>query len=318
MNSMHLFIRFSWVILFAQGLLCAQQKEGRVLGLLSPEMRYVTALEEADLTACNLKKGEYQELDGALFTNTAHCFQNKERMQPSCASNTIKGLAALGMEVSLSERRACSPIIFCLKTPDGEATFCSQQISSSHPPLNKENFRDVALLHIDGVGLFDGLLIEQTMHLAKEMGVKISFDLANSDLAALFRERIFALLERYVDILFLNEAQADTLAHLPPKEAAHFLKNFCNIVVVTSKSEGCWVGSERTLFHAPAITTSGIEKRGREELFASAFLYGYLHDYSLKTCARIGNIATKAAGETAEDALSESQWREIRHLMSRN
>jgi sugar/nucleoside kinase (ribokinase family) len=172
-------------------------------------------------------------------------------------ANTINGLTTLGVSASLLEF-----------------------------PLQKDHLKGVKILHMDGLDLELGISIEKTMQLAKGMGVKISLALANAKSVDTFRERILVLLEKYTDILFLNEEEANVLTHLPPQGAARFLKNFCPIVVIKARDQGYWVASDRLLFHAPASVGPVTDA---SDLFASGFLFGYLHHYSLKSCARFGN-----------------------------
>jgi sugar/nucleoside kinase (ribokinase family) len=317
--------------------------EYQVLGLGSPCIDYIIPVQEEDLIHLNLKKGGQLEIEKQALVELIDLFQEKMVFTGNCTANTIKGLASLGIPCALTGHIGNDPLgdrikkdftqlkvatlfseasataqIACLITPDGERSFYAfiqpeREISES--ALKKEYFEGVELVHMEGFRLYNETYMEKSMQLAQEAGAKISLDLANAALVETFRERILALLTD-TDIVFANEDEAYALTHLPPKQAAIFLKNFCSIAVVKVGNQGCWVAFDRTLFHAPAVATTVVDTTGAGDLFASAFLYGYLHNYSPRTCARFGNLAGGAAVELYGAELPLTKWKEIRLAIS--
>jgi sugar/nucleoside kinase (ribokinase family) len=89
-----------------------------------------------------------------------------------------------------------------------------------------------SVVHLEGSLLENGVCLEKSMQMAKACGSKILFDLSNTKMVADYRERIFALLEAYTDVLILNEEEAFALTKLPPERSEQFLKNFCPSVII--------------------------------------------------------------------------------------
>lgn len=79
-----------------------------------------------------------------------------------------------------------------------------------------------------------GTAMESAMQVAASAGAEISLDLTTSNLAIIeaFRERIWAVIEKYTDVLVLSPKEAYALTHLPPDQAADFLKNLCPVVII--------------------------------------------------------------------------------------
>jgi len=87
------------------------------------------------------------------------------------------------------------------------------------------------------------------------------------------------------------------------------------LVVVKAGHQGCWICSEGRLFHSPGIPANVVDTTGAGDLFASAFLYGYLNGYSLQACAYFGNLAGHAGVERFGAELDPLKWKEIRQAI---
>ncbi len=85
--------------------------------------------------------------------------------------------------------------------------------------------------------LVNGVAMESALKVAQAAGSRASLDLAGTVPETLekYRERILANLEKYTEILYLDERQAFALTHLPPDQAIQFLRNFCSEVVLLEK-----------------------------------------------------------------------------------
>ena len=91
-------------------------------------------------------------------------------------------------------------------------------------PLNKGAFTN-------------GIAMEAAMHAAASAGVQISLDLTTFHPAVIerFRERIWAILEKYTHTLLITPEAVFALTHLPLDQGVDFLKNFCPIVIIKNK-----------------------------------------------------------------------------------
>ncbi|MCC5831641.1 MAG: adenosine kinase [Chlamydiales bacterium] len=310
-----------------------------VLGLGAPCLDYVIKAEEKDLARYGLKKGGSIEIDAdtlasILHDNTSLVFSG------GCVANTIKGMATLGISCALTGKvgndqmgakigsifqevgvtafftQSTYPTtqIACLVTPDGERSFCScakTEREISEKELNPAHFKEIRLAYLSGYRLLNGSYIEKSFRLAKEAGALVSFDLADSSIVDKYRERLWATIPAYVDILFANEEEAYSLVGLPPKRAAAFLKNFCKIAIVKVGSNGCWISSKEGIFHSPGVPTQTVDTTGAGDLFAAGFLYAYLKGKPLPACAYLGNLAGSAAVERHGAELSAERWSRV-------
>lgn len=172
------------------------------------------------------------------------------------------------------------------------------------------------LVHIEGYMLRNPNFIKKAFHLAKSAGAVLSFDLSHPDIVEKHRELLLELIPVYVDLLFANEEEAHALTHLPPKSACETLKEICSVAVVKIGEKGCWVGSDTTLFHAPAITVHAVDTTGAGDLFAAGFIHGYIGGRSLETCAFFGNLLASAVVQTFGAEIPTNEWIQLKKIIS--
>jgi sugar/nucleoside kinase (ribokinase family) len=316
----------------------------QVLGLGSPLVDYVITVTEEELSHLQVAKGGWREIEAALLKEFLVKYPDAHVFTGDCTSNTIKGLAALGISCALtgkvgndalgehvrtvfndlkvtilfSDTEKPTDRLACLVTPDGDRSFCGSFLArnSIHEnELSQDYFKEVKLVHMEGYRLANGAYMEKAMIMAKESGAKISLDLADAGIVKKYRERILALVEGYTDILFVNEDEAFALTQLPPEKSALFLKNLCPLVVIKIADKGCWVCSEAGLFHSPGFPAHVVDTTGAGDVFASAFLYAYLNGYPLRACAEFGNRAGSAVVERYGAELSLAKWEEIKQAL---
>lgn len=250
----------------------------------------------------------------------------------SCA-NTIKGLAGLGEKCALLSHVGSDPLgeffiqriqnlditgfftrsnqhttqVLCLITPDGQRTmrFCEgPHHKMSDQFFHADYFNGVKLAHFDSYSLFNGHLLENGMLLAEKAKAKISLDLSSFEIVHKFSDRLKHLLTHYVDIVFANQDEVKALTGFEPVEGCLKLQEMCTLSVVLMGSEGCLVGHQGKVFHSPSFPAHVIDTTGAGDLFASGFLYGYLQDFPLNQCAKIGNCLGSAIVEIEGAELS--------------
>ena len=333
------------IFLFVASTACAQ--DHRILGLGAPCLDYIIKVSDDELAQCSLEKRGWHEIDALALAMIIGSGQSPLVFSGSCVANTVKGLASLGLPCALTGNVGMDPMgdqirsifhevgvttfftetttptsqIACLITPDGERSFCAfiqAEREISETDLMPEYFEKIDLVHLSGYRLPNGIYTERGLSLAKESGALVSFDLANTHLTAQYRERLLAILSAYVDIVFANEEEAEALTHLSPQKAAAFLKNFCQIAVVKTGADGCWVCSDEGLFHTPGIETTVVDTTGAGDLFASGFLYALLEGEPLERCALLGNMAGSATVERYGAELSPTRWSEILSIFAQN
>lgn len=257
----------------------------RVLGIATRGIYYQFTVEESFLDEISLKPGEWREVGQADFEglldqlSSPTPISREDRITP-----LIKELSSLGIESAVD---SLTTQTVCFITPNGQTSFC---VSKSCQELTLNSIEESELIHLDGNLICHAFSTEKAMEQAHRTKAIVSLDLANpSPVIEKFRERFLGLISAYVNLLFVSKEKAHALTHLPSKQAANFLKNFCDIVIVDEGEEGCWIGSKEQLFHCPLSSDSKLLTN--HSSFISGFLYGYLQNRSLKRCAELGNLS---------------------------
>lgn len=303
-----------------------------ILGIANPMLDYIVHISDE---ALNFTKGGMEPISLDEFK------ANGKISAGGSATNVIKALANLGEKCALTgkmgsdkeadqflhniERHGITPLylrsptptgkVICLVTPDGERTMraylgASQEMGPTD--LDPQIFHGVSLVHIEGHALLSPGLTEEAMRLAKEAGAKVSFDLANFEMVQEKKNLILSLLQ-HVDIVFANEKESFALTGLDPKKSCAFLKQYCEIAVVSCGKKGCIVADKSELFCHPAfIVENPVDTTGAGDLFAGGFLYGYLHNKSLKECARIGNLLGAAVVQIDGAEIPPETWDQLK------
>lgn len=283
-----------------------------VVGIGSPICDYVGFVEESVVSEMNLVKGKTQVIEKNSFEKILSGIANPEPLLEGSVLSTIRALAIRGCSCSLIgaigtdtlgemipeqlSRENIHPLLtkslgatsqtLHLITPDGVSTWVTcKETSSHHDPLIQEGDLIGADLIYSSCSLLEyETSLEQAFSLAKETEITLCLDLASPSLASVYRERIFALLKDYVDIVFATEQEARALTGLSPEKSASFLKNYCRIAVVKLEAGGCFVDSSDGSFYTP----TSLPPTSKKEPFASSFLHGYLQGFPLEQCASLG------------------------------
>ena len=254
------------------------------------------------------------------------------------AANTMKGLARLGrkagmlgkigeddlgryycdwmqgkgVQMMLVSTKTPTARLLALVTPDGQRTFRTFQGASLEmgaADLREHFFEQAHFLHVEGYSLFNGDLIEKAMGMAKHLGLKISFDMANFEIVRQFKSTISHLLEHYVDIIFCNQDEARAFTGCSEKETVEILGSMCEVGVVSLAERGCYVSDGRKAIHCPAyLIESPLDTTGAGDLFASGFLHGYLAGREIRECARFGSMTGASVIQVPGAEIPEGLW----------
>lgn len=291
----------------------------KILGLGHACIDLVVAVSEDFIKEISGNKGGAQAIDLEELNMLLRLIpQTPKFIAGGSAANTIKGLAALGenctflthlgkdhladyfskhlqtmgitLLASASEDQTSQ--VLCLVTPDKQRTMrfysgCSHEFSEGM--LHPNSFQEIKHLHLEAYLLRNGNLPERAMQLAKKNGATVSIDLSSFEIVHEFKSQIIKLLQGYVDIVFANEDELQALLSLSAYEGCLALKKKVPIAVILMGKKGCLVGSKDQILHHPANLVTVVDTTGAGDLFASGFLYGFLHHYPLTECAILGN-----------------------------
>lgn len=286
--------------------------------------------DEETLTALGLRKGIMHLVDEPAWQRAwQHVEMNPRETSPggSCA-NAISTLALLGARV-----RFCGQVsddwfgqtysnaittvcgghsihlapygatgkCLSLITPDAERTMLTtlgSAIDLAPEHLFREVLPQAETFHLTGY-LFTGGRMGETareaLEIARAHGIKVSFDVADPFVVRFHRDVIQEIIERYVDILFLNEEEARSLTELDPREAAAELSRHVGLVAIKLGMNGSLLRAGDEVVHVPVYPVRAVDSTGAGDAYAGALLYGLSRKFSLE---RAGHLASRVAAET--------------------
>lgn len=164
---------------------------------------------------------------------------------------------------------------------------------------------------------FGGLKAPETMtpliEIARRKGATVSTDC--NDVPLLYTSCDWETILSQVDIFMPNAREAKTISHRTDvKEAAQWLMQWVNLVVIKDGANGAWVGHQQQVESIPPlICTQVVDTTGAGDCFNAGFLRGYVVEKApLNVCARYANICgslsvAAVGGATAAPTYDELQ-----------
>jgi len=137
--------------------------------------------------------------------------------------------------------------------------------------------------------------IRLSIRIAHERGRKVAMSLSDPFCVDRYRDEFLALIRQGdVDIVIANEAELTSLYQAQDFEAAlRAIRTDCHYVAaITRGDKGSIIVQREENFSVPAIRVDKIiDTTGAGDLYASGFLYGCAHGFSLHDAARLGSLA---------------------------
>ncbi|MBB4036738.1 sugar/nucleoside kinase (ribokinase family) [Dysgonomonas hofstadii] len=304
----------------------------------------VLAIIENDglLETLDLPKGSMQLIDDAKFKMISEEIGKLKTdiVSGGSASNTIVGLAKLGVETGflgrigkdffgkyykddliknninthLIEADEASGVASTFISKDGERTFGTYLGAAAllkADDLKKEDFEGYDYFYIEGYLVQNYDLIRTAIQLAKAAGAKVILDMASYNIVEESRDFLLEIIPRYVDIVFANQQEAETLLDLDVEETIGILAQRTDIAIVKVGAKGSWIqrGEEKVL--VPALKVSCVDSTGAGDSYASGFIYGLINNYPLSVC---GEIGTLLAGEVIQEVgakINDNKWESL-------
>jgi sugar/nucleoside kinase (ribokinase family) len=300
--------------------------------------------EDAFLEKCGAVKGGmvYTEPEhlGKMLTLTA----NPPSVVPGgSACNTIIGVGKLGgparfvgkcgkgeigqlYEQDL-RRNGVEPLLFTSATPSGRVlsvitpdaqrsmmTYLGASAETRPEEITPGCFADSAIVHVEGYLLFNRELIQAALESARQAGALISIDLASFTVVEQAKDFLDDLVREYVDILIANEDEAAAFTGFTrPDDAIKALSEKSPVSVLKVGPEGSYVSEGKEIIKIAAkIGEPIVDTTGAGDLWASGFLYGLAHDFSLEKAAMLGSLCGYEVCKTDGARIPEEKWEGIR------
>ena len=292
----------------------------------------------------SLPKGSMQLVDVDFSTRILDATEGIERSLVSggSASNTIHGLAALGVETGFvgkvgndkwgeffesdMKNRGIKTHLFrginesgrcvALISPDSErtmATYLGAAIELTANDIKPEIYEGYDYFHIEGYLVQNRELIESALKMAKTKGLKVSLDLASYNVVEENRDFLLDMTKKYVDILFANEDEAKAFSKEQENEKAiDFMSNYCLISVLKTGASGSVIAYNGQKIKIGINPVKSIDTTGAGDLYASGFIYGLINDLPLEKCGKIGSLTAANVIQVIGPKISEKQWIDIK------
>lgn len=319
----------------------------RITGIGSALVDILINETDGFLAALGKEKGgmtlvEHQDQEEILGRST-----EKPVMVPGgAACNTIVGTAKLGGEARFIGMRGTdaygdqyeaalrrfnveplfnvSPTttgrVLSVITPDAQRSmFTHLGASVEMDPLKvlPELFKDTAIAVIEGYLLFNPDLMLASLKSAKAAGAKIALDLASFEVVEASRPILADIIADYVDILIANEDEA--MAYTGYRDESAALKGLSknvDISVLKVGKRGSYVATDgRKIRIDPQKGKEAVDTTGAGDLWASGFLYGVAHGYSLEQSGKIGSACGYEVCQVMGAQIPDKAWDRIKQLL---
>ena len=119
----------------------------------------------------------------------------------------------------------------------------------------------------------------------------ISLDLSESNLIKRNLDFFKKFVKDYVDIVFVNETEAEAFTGKKEEEALNEISHFCKIAIVKLGERGSLIKSSNRIYQIPSFKTNVINTNGAGDMYASGILYGLANNLDLKASGTIASFA---------------------------
>lgn len=323
----------------------------KIIGIGNALVDVLAHLEsDEQLAEMSLPKGGMTLIDEDRLAQVQHTLASMkcERATGGSASNTIHALAELGNATgfigSVSDdemghfyatqmkRRGIDAhlrtvaggrtgIATTFITPDCERTFAthlgvSAQIDLVELPAMLANAGKGGIMHIEGYLVQNHEFIERALVMAREAGVRVSYDLASWNIVRADRDFVTHLVREYVDIAFANQEEAEAFSgQKDPEVALRQLAELTEMSVVKVGKRGA-LGMKHggePVFVATQHRKCVVDTTAAGDFFAAGFLHGLIHGEELQRCVDFGN---RLAGEVIQVLGTQVEAEKLRRAVT--
>lgn len=321
----------------------------KVLGMGNALVDVLAKIDNDDiLDVMQLPKGSMQLIDDIKLQALNNIIEplKKEIVSGGSAANTIVGLSRLGVNTGfvgrvgkdafgeyyksdlarnnvkshLTEVAEVSGVATTFISRDGQRTFGTYLGAAallSAGELDKKDFAGYDYFYIEGYLVQSHALIKQAIVLAKEAGAKIILDLASYNVVDENKDFLNEIIPLYVDVVFANEEEAQSLFALDAEEAVSLFARNVDIAIVKAGSNGSWIQKGEEKVFVPAHKVDCIDTTGAGDLYAAGFIYGLLNDKSLSVCGEVGTLLAANVIQVVGAKIDDEKWSEIQEVIAR-
>ena len=318
----------------------APNKQKSILGIGNALIDVLIHIsDDTVLQKFGLPKGSMTLVDSRLSEEIKRETKNNQRTVQTggSAANTVHGIAKLGGKcgyigkISDDEfgkfyiddfrKNNINTHFFYSETGTGHATglisadsertfgtYLGAAMELTAEEMTPEIFRDYGIMHIEGYLVQNHALIESAMKVAKESGLLVSIDMASFNIVAANIEFLHRVIREYVDIVFANEDEAQSLTGKNPEDALHVIGEMCQLAVVKLGAQGSMIKSGNRVIRIEAIPAKSVDTTGAGDIYASGFLYALAEGHDLETAGKLGSLLAGHVVEVVGAKIPEETW----------
>ena len=156
-------------------------------------------------------------------------------------------------------------------------------------------------LHVTGYLFTGGRMGDAAMAAldrALHAGTKVSFDLGDAFVIDHFRDAVERVIDRYADVVFMNEEEGRKLGAGDPAESLQSLGGRASTVVLKLGRRGSLIKHGSEIVPVEALQVEAVDTTGAGDSYAGGFLYGLSKGWSLESCGRLASaVAALTVGQ---------------------
>jgi len=315
-------------------------RKNDVAGIGSALLDFTLNVEDDILASLSLKKGQMHLIDNKESKKIFNAIKdfNLSTSPGGSAANTLAGilnfsgsavfLGTVGKdkngEIYISETSRSGVASKIKKidtitghaitfiTPDSERTFATHlgaAVNFSKNDIDWQAIKDSKILHLEGY-LFELPSLREAcmdaIKFAKKNNVLISIDLSDPALIGRIFDTFKDVVEKYADIVFVNEEEALAFTGKQELDALNKLAQVCSIAIVKLGARGSLVKDDNKIYEIPSFKTTVVNTNGAGDMFAAGFLYGIANNINSKDSAILGSFASAKVVASAGARVKDS------------
>ncbi len=231
----------------------------------------------------------------------------------SLASIFKDGLSKAGIQSKLSVSDTPTGRVLSVVTPDAQRTMFTYLGAAAElrpGDVSEGFFTDADIIHLEGYLLFNQPLLEAIVQKSQGSGAKLCIDLAAFQVVEANLEYLKGLLPK-MDIIIANEDEARAFTGKGEEESLEIFAGMAGVAVVKKGKRGALIarGSERVSIEA--LVVNAVDTTGAGDLWASGFLYGLTHGYSLENSGKLGARVASEVVQVLGAAIPDVGWERI-------
>ena len=330
-------------------------KQYDVIGLGNALLDLTIDVDDLFLESVHLAKGTMTLVDEEKYSQILQKIVDipKDKSSGGSSSNAIKGVSILGansafigmvgnddygtnyeqelqksgVKTILSKTNKNTGTAITFITNDGERTFATYlgaSLEFSEKNIDESTATAITnskILHIEGFFLEPPqhrLAALKAMNIAKENGIKVSVDLSDPHLIFRNKEFFKEVIEKYVDIVFVNEHEAKAFTELEDVEAAHHLSKYCEYSIVKLGPKGSIIKHGGKVHNIPIHNVEVINTNGAGDAYAAGILFGIAKGLSMDKSGEIAAFISGKVVERKEATLNYSLRNEVEKILNEN